>query len=229
MLGIHSVQQTLIRCLLCASKGAARGSLGFHQGLAFPRLPTEPPTAAGGPPPPQWAGLPHPSLHPASPRPKSSQVQAETRGSLGIAAGGGGWARSPDTLAAPPTCPQPGFFAWKPAGCLLPFLWKQVRVFRAEPAPGPGLFLLTHRCLASPLFLPRRTHSLENHSKSLFEVERRHPYEQCAQVLGGQLTGFSACLHPGNSLLGQETKCPQPPQDRPAPQPSQLPASNNLR
>lgn len=109
MLGIHSVQQTLIRCLLCASRGAARGSLGFHQGLAFPRLPTEPPTAAGCPPPPQWAGLPHPSLHPALPRPKSSQVQAETRGSLGIAAGGGGWARSPDTLAAPPTCPQPGF------------------------------------------------------------------------------------------------------------------------
>lgn len=126
MIGIHSVQQTLICCLLCASKGAARGSLGFLQGLAFPHLPTEPPTAAGCPPPPQWAGLPTPAstLPRLAPRARKFRLRSVAARALLQVGEAGPTAR---TLLLPhPPVPSQGF-------CLetckvLPFPWKQVLV-----------------------------------------------------------------------------------------------------
>lgn len=132
--------------------------------LVFPR---SPPTAAGCPPPPQWAGLSHPSLHPASPRPKSSQVQAETRGSLGIAAGGGGWAHSPDTLAAPPTCPQPGFLPGNLQGA--PFSLETGASFKGRASSWSGVVSPYPQMPHLPPFSsPCRIHSLKNHSELFF-------------------------------------------------------------
>lgn len=109
----------------CQPKGSPRQPWLSLQGLALPCLPTEPHLAAGCPPwalvgwaPPPW------------PRPESSQVQAETCGSLGTPAGGGGWAVSTDGVLPPCPLSLAGTFAWGSEGCCL--------FSGASWAPGSG-------------------------------------------------------------------------------------------
>ena len=138
---LHFLRGLLAACSVPA-KGKPGAHLGFSPGTGFSSPSHGAPSCCGvSTQGPSGLGSPTPASALPQPSPGSSQVQAETRGRLGIAAGGGGWARiHRGSLAAPPSL-------WpRQDSCLgirraLPLLWglsgscKQVLALVAESVP----------------------------------------------------------------------------------------------
>lgn len=133
-----ALHQRLLAACSAPAQGQPGAELGVRQGLALPRLPTEPPPAAGRPPtaPVGWAPPPAPPrlaspCELTSPGPDPVPGALLQEGELGL---------QPDTLLPRPPWPCQDF-------CLeiyrvLLLLWKQC------PFEGPSLALSlrTHRC-----------------------------------------------------------------------------------